>query len=91
MTEVIHRLPKALLTNPKELVDGLLPNLTTNLTKNECVRLGLMGGRALTYDIVQDSIPQKGTYSNATIRGMAVLEVDFEANKRYLQENIFGE
>lgn len=91
LTEVIHRLPKALLTNPKELVDGLLPNLTTNLTKNECVRLGLMGGRALTYDIVQDSIPQKGTYSNATIRGMAVLEVDFEANKRYLRENIFGE
>jgi len=91
LTEVIHRLPKALLTNPKELVDGLLPNLTTNLTKNECVRLGLMGGRALTYDIVQDSIPQKGTYSNATIRGMAVLEVDFEANKRYLRENILGE
>lgn len=91
LTEVIHGLPKALITNPKELTDGLLPNLTTNLTKGECFRLSLMAGKALTYDIVQDSIPQKGTYNNATIRGMAVLEVDFEANKRYLRENIFGE
>ncbi len=91
LTEVIHGLPKALITNPKELTDGLLPNLTTNLTKGECFSLSLMAGKALTYDIVQDSIPQKGTYNNATIRGMAVLEVDFEANKRYLRENIFGE
>lgn len=91
LTEVIHGLPGALITNPKELTDGLLPNLTTNLTKGECFRLSLMAGKALTYDIVQDSIPQKGTYNNATIRGMAVLEVDFEANKRYLRENIFGE
>lgn len=91
LTEVIHGLPKALLTNPGKLTDGLLPNLTTNLTRNECFRLSLMAGKALTYDIVQDSIPQKGTYNDATIRGMAVLEVDFEANKRYLRENIFGE
>lgn len=91
LTEVIHGLPGALLTNPGKLTDGLLPNLTTNLTRNECFRLSLMAGKALTYDIVQDSIPQKGTYNDATIRGMAVLEVDFEANKRYLRENIFGE
>ena len=29
-------------------------------------------------------------YSNATVRGMAVLEVDFEANKEYIQKEIYG-
>ena len=68
-----------------------MPNLTTNLTKNECFRLSLMAGKGLTYDIVADSIPQPGTYRNATIRKMSVLEVDFEANRRYLKEKLYGE
>ena len=41
---------------------------------------------AVTYDIIQNSIPLEGTYKDATIRKMAVLEVDFEANKKFLQE-----
>ena len=90
LSAVIQKLPKALLTNPKELIDGLMPNLTTNLTQQECFRLSLMASKLLTYEIVQTSIPIEGTYQNATIRKMSVLEVDFEANKKYLQENIYG-
>lgn len=88
---VIKKLPSALITNGAELFNSLMPNLTTNLTKNECFRLSLMASRLLTYDIIPDSIPQPGTYQNATIRKMAVLEVDFEANRKYLKENIYGE
>ena len=44
----------------------------------------------LCYDKVSGSIPLAGTYSNANIRGMAVLELDFDANKAYIQENIYG-
>lgn len=91
LTEVIHKLPKGVLTNPKELIDGLMPNLTTNLTQAECYRLSLMAPKILTYDIVQNSIPIEGTYKDATIRKMAVLEVDFDANKKFLQENLYGE
>lgn len=90
LTAVIQKAPKALVTNAKELMDGLLPNLTTNVTQTEVMKLGLMVPKALTYEIVQSSIPLEGTYQNATIRDMAVLEVDFEANKQYLQENIYG-
>ena len=90
LTAVIQKLPKAILTNPVELFNGLMPNLTTNLTKQECFRLGLMAYKLLTYEIVQTSIPIEGTYQNATIRKMAVLEVDFEANIKYLKENIYG-
>ena len=71
--------------------DGLMPNLTTNLTQTECYRLSLMAPKAVTYDIIQNSIPLEGTYKDATIRKMAVLEVDFEANKKFLQENLYGD
>lgn len=90
LTEVIKKLPTALGSNYQELIDGLMPNLTTNLTQNECYRLSLMAGKLLTYDIVSDSIPQPNTYKDATIRGMAVLEVDFETNIKYLKEKIYG-
>lgn len=87
---VIKKLPLAILTNPKELIEGLMPNLTTNLTKTECYRLGLTAAKMLTYDMEQLVIPQPGTYSDASIRGMAVLQVDFAANKKYLEDALFG-
>lgn len=90
LTAIIKKLPSA-IGNVGELMDGLLPNLTTNLTQSECYRLSLMAGKLLTYDIVSDNIPQPGTYKDATIRKMSVLEVDFEANIKYLKEKIYGE
>ena len=91
LTEVIRKLPQGILSNPGDLIDGLLPNLTTNLTQAECYQLSLMAPKLVTYDIIQNSIPLEGTYKDATIREMAVLEVDFEANKKFLQENLYGE
>jgi LCP family protein required for cell wall assembly len=91
MTAVLKKLPVSLMTNGSEVIDGLMPNLTTNLSQGECFRLSLMAGKLLTYEIVSDSIPQPGTYKDATIRKMAVLEVDFDANKKYLKEKIYGE
>ncbi len=90
LSAVIKKLPKAAVTNSKELMDGLLPNLTTNLTQNECYQLSFYVPTLLSYEMVQSSIPLNGTYKNANIRGMAVLEVDFDANKKYLQENLYG-
>lgn len=87
---IIKKLPQTLVTNPGELFEGLMTNLTTNLTKEECYLLSLRAATFLGYDLVQSSIPLEGTYKNATIRDMAVLEVDFEANKQYLQQYIYG-
>ncbi len=91
LTAVIRKLPSTLVSNPKGLMDGLLPNLTTNLTRGECFSLSLMAGKMLTYDIESDSIPQPGTYRDVTIRKMSVLEVDFDINIRYLKEKLYGE
>ena len=91
LSAVMKKLPAAVLTNPGGLADGLFPNLTTNLTQSECVRLALTAGKLLSYDIIQDSLPLDGTYSNATIREMAVLQVDFEQNRAYIRKEIYGE
>ena len=85
------KLPAAAVTNPGGLIDGLFPNLTTNLTQAECMRLSLMAGKLLTYELVQESIPLEGTYSNASIRGMDVLQVDFDKNSAYLRAQLYGE
>lgn len=89
LAEVFHKAPGAMLTNPRELTDGLLPNLTTNLTQWECYRLSLMAPKLVTYDIEQSGIPLEGTYENASIRGMAVLKVDFGLNKEHLRKMLF--
>lgn len=91
LTAVIGKLPGAVLTNGGELSDGLFPNLTTNLQQGECFNLSLNAWKILGYDIEQQCIPVEGTYSNADIRGMAVLQVDFEANKQFLKTTIYGE
>lgn len=88
LSAVMHKLPKAIL-HPGKLVDGLMPNLTTNLTKQECFRLSLLAPYILTCDMEQNSIPKEGTYRDATIRKMAVLEVDFDANIQYLHQLIY--
>ena len=91
LTALIQKAPAALLTNGSDLINSLLPNLTTNLTEKECRELTLQATKILTYDIVQGSVPIEGSYSNATIREMSVLQVDFEANKEYLRTNIYGD
>ena len=91
LSAVMKKLPGALITNPGGLINGLFPNLTTNLTQGECMRLAMMAGKLLTYDIVQDSLPLDGTYSNATIREMSVLQVDFDQNRAYIRKKIYGE
>ncbi len=91
LSAIIKQAPARILTNFQEFLDGFFSNLTTNLTKKECADLSLEAVKMLTYDIVQGSIPIPGSYEGVTINKMAVLQVDFEQNKKYIRENIYGE
>ena len=90
LNAVIKKLPIAFAANQNELIEELFPNLTTNLTQTEVFRLSMDAGKLLSYEILQMVIPAEGTYTNASIRGMSVLEVDFEANKAIIQKEIYG-
>lgn len=91
LTAVMEKIPKAIVLHPRALVNGIFPNLTTNLSKRDCLLLSLQMGKLITYELEQSCIPITGSFSNANIRGMAVLEVDFEKNKKYLLEKIYGD
>ncbi len=87
---MIERAPRALL-HMDQVLDGIFSNVTTNLTQAECTLLSGQIPKFFTYDLVQSSIPLKDTYSNASIRNMSVLEVDFDANNAYIRSEIYGE
>jgi len=89
MEEIIKKLPGAVVTNMDGLMEGLCHNLTTNLTRNECYGLVLRLPFILKYERVSGSIPLEGTWWDQNIDGMAVLGIDFEANKNYLHENLY--
>lgn len=90
LTAIIKEMPKAMFTNAKEISEGLFPNFTTNLTKDDCRKLSFDIAKLLLFELEQNSIPVEGTYKDANIRGMAVLEVDFESNRKYLKSKIYG-
>ena len=89
MEELIKKLPMAVLTNSSGLMEGLCPNLTTNLTFNECYGLVLRLPFIFGYDRVSGSIPLEGTWYDQNVDGMAVLGVDFDANENYLYQNLY--
>lgn len=91
LSQVMKKLPLAGVTNSSDIIDGLFPNLTTNLTQTECYRLSFYASKFLTYETQQITIPADGTYSNASIRGMDVLQVDFSANRRIWEQAVYGE
>ena len=88
---VFRQMPASVLTNLDDMIDGILPNLTTNISRSECYTLSLDVPKLLTYELVQASIPIAGSYQSATIRKMAVLQVDFEKNREFIRTQIYGE
>ncbi len=91
LSALVKKAPTALLRHFGDLVDSLPSDLTTNLTKNECMRLSLQVPGAVTYEIVQSSIPVEGSFSNVTIDKMEVLQVDFEKNRQFIRQTLYGE
>ena len=89
MEEIIKKLPGTVLKDFNGFVEALCPNLTTNLTFTECYTLLLRAPFALRYERVSGSLPLENTWWNENIDSMAVLGVDFEANKEYLKENLY--
>lgn len=92
LTSIYARL-KENITVPKimELVDEILPLITTNMTNGE-----IMGHAMTIYSMKPDTVeqyrlPVDGTFTPMYINGMAVLVPDLEKNRQYLWEIIYGE
>lgn len=83
---------KATKTNPFTLVDivkQVLPNISTNIDRNNLLTLGMGALIYMHYDILQQQVPADGTWSNARINGQDVLKLNFEENKSIIKEFIY--
>lgn len=68
------------------LLNKILPQVTTNLTEGQIFSLLLSLPAYSNYDLKQWSIPAEDSYSFKTVNGMSVLNIDFEENIGILQE-----
>lgn len=73
------------------MAEKFLPRVRTNLTEGDCASLLLMALGLSDYSIQNMTIPADGTWSNARIRGMSVLNVDFAANAKAWHKLVEGE
>lgn len=74
------------------LADQVFPNLTTDMTNGQILRLLYTVLASGITEVESYRIPAEGTYTNETLKiGMEVLVPDLEENSRMLQEWIYGE
>ncbi len=84
---------KAKGLNPIQLssmMNKILPNVTTNLSEGEVLSYVVGAPTYLKYEVEQFRIPMDNAYKGLRIRGMAVLDVDFNKNVTELQSRVFG-
>ena len=72
-----------------ELVDVILPNVTTDLSKEDIYSYVLAVVKMGTTDIKQFSLPADGAYTGEKINGADCLVIDVEKNKKALSDFIY--
>lgn len=73
------------------LLNKILPSITTDLTEGECLSLILDAPSYLTNNMASNRIPLDGAYSTVNINKMSVLSVNFDENIKFLHNSIYGE
>ncbi len=92
ITTIIKTAAKRNIFELIDIVEQVLPNISTNLTKNDLISLAVGAVvQYMHYDIVQQQIPADKTWSDQRINGQAVLVIDLEKNQTALKEFIYGE
>ena len=70
------------------LLEKYLPCVKTNLTEQDVTSLLFMALGLKDYTRESNVIPFDGTWKDAKIRGMSVLEIDFKANAKAWYDTI---
>ena len=73
------------------LANKVFPCITTDLSNDQLINLGITGLTSNLSTIEQHRIPLDGKYKDAKVRKMQVLIPDLEANRQELHKIIYGE
>ncbi len=86
---VYQKVKKLSIGKITDLLDIILPQVTTNFTEKEMISQILSLPNYLDYGLDSWSVPVPGSYENVKIRGMQVLGIDFEKNIEELNRRIY--
>ena len=88
--EIIKKTKTLNVSELNDLADIVLPMISTNLSKGEVMSLLLSAKEYLNYKVVNGRMPIDGSYRYMTIRGASVLGVNFDKNKKYWYNLVYG-
>lgn len=91
LEQVFIKAKKSNLFEINNLMNIVLPKVTTNLTMGEMFSLILSLPAYKSYSIEQYRIPMEDTYSFLRINGMSVLGIDFKENIEKIHNKIYGD
>lgn len=89
MTAIINKTKGSSLTTLNSLANEILPQVRTNLSKNDILTLMTLVPQAVSYPMTQLQIPAQGHFSFATIGGLSYLVPDIQANRDLLASTIY--
>ncbi len=80
--DALEKVSQMSLSEQNSLLQQYLPRIHTDLTKSEVINLGTLILRLRNYEVQSFALPIDGTWSDLTVSGMQVLDIDFEANRK---------
>ena len=90
ITAVIEQVKNLSLLEQYNLAVIVMPMLTSDLTKSDCLSLLLSSKEFSDYEVETLRIPALA-FDEVYINGMAVLQIDFTANAAIVQDTIYGD
>jgi len=88
--QIFQKAKKLSITKLNDLLNEILPDVTTNMPESEIFSYILGAPGYLKYDLEQFRIPLDKAYKGMRVRGMSVLSIDFEKNVKALQDKLYG-
>ncbi len=89
---VFNKLKGSSLSELNDVLNTILPNVTTNISEGEMFSLLLNTTTEYRgYSIHQYRVPYDGTYTPMNVGGAAVLGIDIDTNVENMHRDIYGE
>lgn len=87
ISAIIKKATKTSIPDLVNLVEQVVPNISTDIERNELLSLGVNALlRYIRYDIVQQQMPADGTWRDSYVNGSYVIKFDEEENRQILRE-----
>ena len=88
MEDALEKVGNMSLIQQSSLMQEFLPRVHTDLTRSEVINLGSLVLRLKSFQVNSFALPIDGSWSDMTVSGMAVLDIDFAANRKAWEDAV---